>query len=137
MPVAPLAPQTTSPAARIDTIAVAWGGLVASVGLMAGAGRDWPLRLTAAGLAFAVGGFLAGVRAPGRRAAHAAGAWALAYVLDAAFVALARIIDALGGPDAPALVPGSAGDWLVAALWALVLSLAGGLTARALLRPPG
>ncbi|WP_217914167.1 hypothetical protein [Miltoncostaea marina] len=135
--MAPLAPHPTSPAARIEPIAVAWGGLVASIGLMAGAGRDWPLRLAAAALAFGLGGFLAGMRAPGRRAAHAAGAWAAAYLLDAVFVALARVIDALGGPDAPALVPGSAGDWAVAALWALALALAGGLAARSLLRPPG
>lgn len=122
---------------RIDAIAVAWGGLVGSVGLMAGASRDWPVRLGAAALSFGLGGFLAGVRAAARRPAHAAGAWAVAYLIHACFVALASVIDALGGPAAPALVAGSGGQWLYALGWAFLLALAGGLVANAWLRPAG
>lgn len=132
--VVPLAPRPTT---RIDPIPVAWGGLVAAIGLLAGAGRDWPLRLGAAALAFGIGGFLAGVRASARRPAHALLAAVAAYAGHAAFVAVARIMDALGAPDAPALAPGSGRDWLVGAAWALAFALAGGLLAHAWLSPAG
>ena len=122
---------------RLDLVAAAWGGLVASVGLMAGAGRDWPARLAAAALSFGIGGFLAGVRAAARRPAHALAAAAVGYVIHACFVGLARIIDAMGGPEAPALVPGGGGDWLVAAGWAFAFALLGGLIAGSWLRPAG
>lgn len=121
--------------ARIDAIAVAWGGLVASIGLLAGAGRDWPIRLAAAGVSFAVGGFLAGVRAPGRRRAHAVGAWIVAYGIHTCFVALAWVIDTVGGPPAPPLLAGSGVQWLYALGWAFLLALAGGMIADSLLRP--
>lgn len=130
--VAPLVPR---PAPRIDPIPVAWGGLVASVGLMSGSARDWPARLAIAIVAFGVGGFLAGVRAADRRPLHAVAAGLTGYVIHAAFVAIARVIDAIGGPDAPALAPGSGRDWLVAAGVALALALVGGLIADAWLRP--
>lgn len=130
--VAPLAPR---PAARIDPIPIAWGGLVAAIGLMAGAGRDWPVRLAVAAATFGLGGFLAGVRAASRRPAHAVWAAFAAYVIHACFVAIAWIIDHLGGPDAPALVPGGGRDWLVAAGWAFAAALIGGLIANAWLRP--
>jgi hypothetical protein len=120
---------------RLDPIPVAWGGLIASIGLMAGSSRDWPARLALAGLSFGLGGFLAGVRAADRRPLHAAAAAVAAYALDAAFVAIARAIDALGGPEAPALVPGTGRDWLVAAGVAAAAALAGGLLANAWLRP--
>ena len=130
--VAPLVPR---PVSRIDPIPVAWGGLVASIGLMAGAERDWPVRLALVAVSFGVGGFLAGVRAADRRPLHAAAAAVAGYVIHAAFVGIARVIDALGCPDAPALVPGTGRDWLVAAGFALACALAGGLVANAWLRP--
>jgi hypothetical protein len=104
---------------------------------MAGAGRDWPLRLAAAAVTFAVGGFLAGVRASSRRVAHAVGAWLAGYAMHAAFVAIARVIEASGGREAPALLPGTGRDWLLAAAWALAFALAGGLAANTWLRPVG
>lgn len=122
---------------RLDLIAVVWGGLAASIGLMAGAGREWPARLGIAAVSFAVGGFLAGVRAAGRRIAHAVGAWVAAYAIHACFVALARLIDAFGGPDAPPLVAGSGEQWLYALAWAFLMALAGGLVANSWLRPAG
>jgi len=121
--------------ARLDLMAVVWGGLAASVGLMAGAGRDWPARLAAAALSFGIGGFLAGVRAAGRRIAHAIGAWVAGYAIHACFIALATAIDALGGPDAPSLVAGSGTQWLYACGWAFLWALAGGLVANSWLRP--
>jgi hypothetical protein len=133
----PLAPRTAPARARIDLIAATWGGLVASIGLMAGAGRDWPARLTAAALSFGLGGFLAGVRAAARRLSHAVVAWLAAYLVHACFIGLARIIDGAGGPEAPALVAGDGADWLVAAGWALVFALLGGALANSWLRPAG
>jgi hypothetical protein len=135
--VAPLSPRRSNVAERLDLIAAAWGGLVASIGLMAGAGRDWPARLTAAALSFGLGGFLAGVRAAARRPLHAVAAWLAAYVIHACFVLLARIIEGLGGPDAPELVAGGGRDWLIAALWALAFALLGGTLANTWLRPAG
>ena len=133
--MAPLSRRRSDVAARFDLIAAAWGGVVASIGLMAGSGRDWPARLTAAALSFGLGGFLAGVRAAARRPAHAAAAWVAAYVIHACFVLLARVIDRLGGPDAPDLVAGGGRDWVLAALWALAWALLGGVVANTWLRP--
>jgi hypothetical protein len=120
---------------RLDPIPVAWGGLIAAIGLMAGSARDWPVRLALAAVSFGVGGFLAGVRAADRRPLHAVAAAVAGYALYAAFVAIARGIDALGGPDAPPLVPGTGRDWLVAAGFATACALIGGLVANAWLRP--
>ncbi|MGE0026592.1 MAG: hypothetical protein AB7O78_17420 [Thermoleophilia bacterium] len=135
--MASLPPRRSSAAARLDPIPVAWGGLVASIGLMAGAGRDWPLRLVASAVSFGLGGFLAGVRAAGRRPAHAIGAWIAGYAIHAVFVAIARTIEAFGGREAPALVAGAGRDWLVAAVWAFAFALLGGLVANSWLRPAG
>lgn len=135
--MAPLSPRRANVAERPDLIAAAWGGLVASIGLMAGAGRDWPARLTAAALSFGLGGFLAGVRAAARRLFHAFAAWVAAYVIHACFVLLALVIERLGGPDAPDLVAGGRRDWLIAALWALAFALLGGIIANSWLRPAG
>jgi hypothetical protein len=133
--MARVVPLTPRPTARIDPIPVAWGGLVASIGLMAGAGRDWPVRLAAAALSFWLGGFLAGVRASSRRPAHALAAAVAGYVIHACFIALAHLIDALGGPEAPALVPGGGRVWAIAAAWALAFALIGGMIANTWLRP--
>lgn len=122
---------------RLDMIAVVWGGLAASVGLMAGADRAWPARLGAAALSFGIGGFLAGVRAAGRRIAHAIGAWLAGYAIHACFIALATVISAVGGPGAPPLLAGSGSQWLYALGWAFLLALAGGLVANSWLRPAG
>jgi hypothetical protein len=122
---------------RFDWVAVGWGGLAASVGLLVGSGRDWAIRLTIAAAAFAIGGLLAGVRATSARRLHAFAAAVAGYVIYAAFVALAGVIDAFGGPAAPALVRGGAGRWGLAAAWALCFALMGGAIAGALLRPAG
>ena len=134
--VSGLTPRRRAPS-RLDPIAAAWGGLVAAVGLMVGAERDWPLRLTAAALAFCLGGFLAGVRASARRPAHALAAAVMGYLLHAVYVALARIVDAFAGPDPPALAPDSTRAWALAAVWALIFALIGGLIANSWLRPAG
>jgi hypothetical protein len=133
--VAALISRPAGVTARLDLIAVVWGGLAASIGLMAGAGRDWPARLAAAALSFGIGGFLAGVRAAGRRIAHAIGAWVAGYAIHAGFILLATVIDVGGGPDAPPLVAGSGSQWLYALGWAFLLALAGGLMANSWLRP--
>lgn len=120
---------------RLDPIAATWGGLVGSIGLMVGAQRDWPLRLTTAAAAFLVGGFLAGVRASDRRVVHALVAVVIAYLLHLTFVAAARVMDVLGGPPAPDAIPDGVGAWLVGALWAAVFAAVGGALASSWLRP--
>ncbi len=120
---------------RIDPIAATWGGLAGAIGLMVGGGRDWPLRLLTAAVAFGIGGFLAGVRAAGRRVAHGVAAWAAAYIIHAAFILVAAIIDVLGGPAAPALMPGGGRAWLIAAGWALIWALAGAILVNRWLLP--
>ncbi len=132
--VVPLAPR---PPARIDPIPVAWGALVASVGLMAGGGRDMPVRLAAVVLSFGLAGFLAGVRAISRRPRHALVAGVAAYAVHACFIAVTFVIDALGGPGSPPLVPGTGGEWATVAITALASALAGGLLANAWLSPAG
>jgi hypothetical protein len=123
--------------ARIDPIAAAWGGLAGSIGLMAGSGRDWPARLVITAVAFGIGGFLAGVRAMGRRLAHGVASWVAAYAIHAAFILLASIVDILGGRDAPEIAPGGASAWAVAAGWALLWSLAGAMLVNRWLAPAG
>jgi hypothetical protein len=134
--VSGLTPRRRAPS-RLDPIAATWGGLVAAVGLMVGAERDWPLRLTATALAFGLGGFLAGVRASARRPAHALAAAVMGYLLHALYVALARVLDVFAGPDPPALAAESTRDWATGAGWALVFALIGGLIANSWLRPAG
>ena len=133
--MAALTSRGTGVTTRLDPIPVVWGGLAASVGLMAGAGRDWPARLAAAALSFGIGGFLAGVRAAGRRIAHAIGAWIAGYAIHACFIALATVIDAFGGHEAPPLVAGTGAQWLYALGWAFLMALIGGLVANSWLRP--
>lgn len=133
MPFSPRSTGTTP----IDPIAAAWGGLAGAIGLMAGAGRDWPARLAIAAAAFLLAGFLAGVRAAGRRTAHAVAAWLAGYAIHAAFVVLATAIDAAGGPDAPALAPGGGRSWLLAAAWALGFALVGAVIVNHWLTPRG
>lgn len=124
------------PPAGLEPISPAWGGLVASIGLMVGTGRDLPLRLTFVALAFLIGGFLAGVRASARRPAHALAAVAVAYLLHAGFVVAARAIDAIGGPGPPALV-GDGRGWALAAVVALAAAASGGALVGSWLRPAG
>lgn len=119
----------------VDLIAAAWGGLVASVGLMVGADRDWPLRLGLVALTFFIGGFLSGVRARSRRRLHGVVAALLGYVVFAAFVALAGIISTGVDRDPPDPLRGGVGPTLLAVLWALAFALAGASIAERWLRP--
>ncbi len=89
----------------MDLIGASWGGLVASVGLLAGSGRDLPVRLGALAVAFAVGGFISGARARDKRVRHAAVAFVMAFVIYAAFIGLAHVIHRAGGSAPPELVP--------------------------------
>ncbi len=124
-------------ASRLDPIAAAWGGLVGAIGLMTGSRRELAVRLLIVGAAFALGGFLAGVRTIGRRAAHAAAAWGVALGLYVAFVVMSAIADILGGPDPPSVKPGGWGATLLTAAVGLLAALAGGAVANSWLRPGG
>lgn len=124
-------------ASRLDPIAAAWGGLVGAIGLMTGSRRELAARLVITCAAFAVGGFLAGVRTIDRRAAHAVASWIAGHALWVAFVVLAALADVLGGPDPPSLIPGGSSNTLLAVLAALASALAGGWVANSWLRPTG
>ncbi|MEQ8833721.1 MAG: hypothetical protein RIB67_04670 [Miltoncostaeaceae bacterium] len=136
MAVVPFSPRSAA-AAKIDPIAATWGGLAGAIGLMVGAGRDWPARLLALAIAFGLAGFLAGVRAMGRRIAHGFAAFAVAYAIHAAFIALANVIDMFGGPVAPALLAGGGSAWLRALGASLAFALIGAVLANRWLAPPG
>jgi len=124
-------------ASRLDPIAAAWGGLVGAVGLMAGSGRELATRLAIVVLVFAIGGFLAGVRAISRRLAHAAAACVLAYGLYVVFVIVASLADLVGGRDRPSLIPGGWSASGAALVAAVVAAMAGGAIANSWLRPAG
>jgi hypothetical protein len=118
-------------------MAVGWGGLFAALGLLIGAGwSTWP-RLVLVCVTFAVGGFLAGVRAETIRPLHSALAAAAAYAFHAVYVALSHLIALLGGPEGPRIAPGPNREWGLTALAALVAAMAGGVFAGMWLRPRG
>jgi peptidoglycan/LPS O-acetylase OafA/YrhL len=119
----------------IDLIAAAWGGLVASVGLMLGADRDWPLRLGLAAVFFLVGGFLSGVRARSRRRLHGLVAAALGYVVFAVFVALAGIVSTAVDRNVPDPLRGGLVPTALAAACAVAFALIGASLAERWLRP--
>jgi hypothetical protein len=118
-------------------MAVGWGGLVCAIGLIAGTGRGDVALVVAVAVAFGVGGFLAGVRATDLRPLHAVLAGLAAIAFHAAFVVLASLADALGGPEAPGFLPGSNARWGIALLVGLAAAAAGGITAAMWLRPQG
>lgn len=122
-------------ATRLDPIAAAWGGLVGAIGLLSGSGRELPARVLIVLVAFAVGGFLAGVRAIARRQAHALAAVVVAYGLGAAFVVVAAVADLLGGPNPPSFIPHGPRDSAVAAVAAVAAAFVGGAVANRWLRP--
>lgn len=131
MPFSPRSKTT----ARIDPIAAGWGGLVGAIGLMVSADRGWFLQGALLAVAFLVGGYLAGVRAGGRRVAHGAASWVAAHLLHVAFIAAAAVIDLFGGPDPPALAPDGGNAWLYAAGWTLAWALLGAYGAQRSLTP--
>lgn len=116
-------------------MAVGWGGLIAAIGLLAGAERGDITRVVAVVVAFLVGGFLAGVRAEVLRPLHAALAAIAAYAFHAVFVVVGHLASVIGGASSPSFVPGSTRTWLLTALLGLVAALAGGAVAMIWLRP--
>ncbi len=128
--------RVRSGAQRLDLIAASWGGLIGSIGLMVAGGRDWPLRLGVTAAAFLIGGIVASARVGRGIVRHSMAMVVAAYVIHAAFVALAAIIDRSGGPGAPELVPnGDGGDWIIVLGWSLGFALAGGGLAKLMTRP--
>jgi hypothetical protein len=120
---------------RLDMVAVGWGGLVASIGLMVGNGRELAVRLLVAAALFLLGGFLAGVRASLRRPLHAAVAGLVAHAIFAVYVALASAIAPFVDPQAPELFAGGAARTGAVALWGVAFATLGGLLAGSWLRP--
>ncbi|MCU0308678.1 MAG: hypothetical protein MUE51_13105 [Thermoleophilia bacterium] len=116
-------------------MAVGWGGLAGAVGLMCATGRDWPVRLAIVAAGFAAAGLLAALRAPGRRALHAAGAWVAGWLIFGLWVALTALADALGGPGRADLVQGTDRQAVILAAWGLAFALLGAGVAWRWLRP--
>lgn len=116
-------------------VAVGWGGLVASVGLMAAGGRELAVRLLVAAAFFLLGGFLAGVRSSQRRALHAVASALCALVIFAVWVGLASAIAPFVDPDAPELLAGGAGRTGFVVLWSMAFAALGGMLAGSWLRP--
>jgi len=116
-------------------MAVGWGGLIAAVGLLIAAERGSTVRIAALVVAFALGGFLAGVRAEELRLLHAAVAAVAAYAFYGLFVLIGHLVDFLSGPASPSFMPGDNGEWGIAAAAALVAAMAGGFVASVRLRP--
>lgn len=116
-------------------MAVGWGGLIAAIGLLLGAERSDVSRGVAVGIAFLIGGFLAGVRAEEFRPMHAVLAAFAAYAFHALFVVVGHVAAFLGGPSAPGFIPGSTRSWLLTALMGVLLAGVGGTVATAWLRP--
>jgi len=122
----------------MDLIGASWGGVVASIGLLAGSGRDLPVRLGALALAFVVGGFIGGARARGKRLRHVAVAFVVAYVIYAVFIGLAHVIHRVGGPTPPELVPTDDDQQaLMAVGWSAAFMLIGAGVAASMLRGRG
>lgn len=116
-------------------MAVGWGGLIAAIGLLAGAERGDITRTTAVVAAFLLGGFLAGVRAEVLRPMHSLVAAFAAYAFHAVFVVFGQLASVFGGPSAPGFVPGPTRTWLLTALLGVAAAIAGGLLASTWLRP--
>ncbi len=127
-------PQTAK-TRPIEALAIGWGGLFASIGLLIAAEWDPIPRAVAVAVTLGVGGFLAAVRAEERRALHSAAAAVAAYGFHAVFVLLGHGVALLGGPDAPHWAPGENRQWGYTALTALVAALVGGFLASTWLRP--
>jgi hypothetical protein len=122
---------------RIEPMAVGWGGLVASIGLLAGAERSTVTRLVIIVVTFAFGGFLAGVRAEELRAVHGIFAAIAAYLFYGLFVVVGHVVDFAGGPDAPEFMPGPNREWWIAAAVGMGAAFVGAAVAAAWLRPQG
>lgn len=120
---------------RLEGMAVGWGGLIASIGLLVGAGRGDLTRAVAVAAAFMLGGFLAGVRAEVLRPLHAALAAVAAYAFHAVFVVFGHLASVLGGPSSPSFVPGATRTWVLTAFLGLVAAMIGGGIATTWLRP--
>jgi len=118
-------------------VAVGWGGLVASIGLMVAGDRDLSVRLVTVAAAFVLGGFLAGVRATVARPLHGIVAGVAGHAIYVVFVGLASAIAVVADPEPPELLPGGAARTGAVALWALAFAVLGGLLAGSWLRPAG
>lgn len=122
---------------RLDPIAAGWGGLTVAIGLLAGSPRDLAQRIAIVCVLSLVGGFLAGVRAIGRRTAHAVAAWTVGVGMFAAFVLATALVDLFGGPHHARIAPDGLGRSGVVLGLSLVAALGGGTLASSWLRPGG
>ncbi len=122
---------------RLEPMAVGWGGLVASIGLLVGAERSNVTRGIILALTFVFGGFLAGIRAEDLRPVHGILAAIAGYAFYSLFVVVGHLVDVAGGPAAPDFMPGTNRDWWLSAAIGAGAALVGAVLAGAWLRPQG
>ncbi|MDH3228021.1 MAG: hypothetical protein OEM67_13170 [Thermoleophilia bacterium] len=92
--------RRTSAGTRFETVAAAWGGLVPAIALIATSTQPEVLRLVIAMVAFAIGGFLCGIRATNRRAAHGVVAALIGVGIYVAFIGVTHVASWVGiGPE--------------------------------------
>ncbi len=111
-------------------MAVGWGGLIGTIGLVASSGSALWVRAAAVIGAFLVGGFLSGVRTLDRRALNAVAAWVFGWLLWGVIWVVLAIVAALGGPADPEFAPGTGGAALLIAAGSLLAAVVGGLAAE-------
>lgn len=122
---------------RLDPVAAGWGGLTVGIGLLVGTPREIAQRVVVVCVLGVLGGFLAGVRAIGRRPAHAVAAWVAGVGFFAAFVLVTWLVDLFGGPDHAHLIPDGPVRSAVVLALSLLAALGGGTLANSWLRPGG
>lgn len=101
-----------------------------AIGLMIGVPLDPEARYVVVAVAFLVGGFVAGARAPGSRLLHSLIAVVLGYIVFAVFIGIANVISEAGGPDAPEFASSGPRSGVIAAITAVLAAVAGGLAAK-------
>lgn len=123
---------------RLEPLAIAWGAMLPWIALVALAAQPSAVRLAVGTVAFAAGGYLAGVRASGARPLHGALAGPAAFLLYAAFAVLTDVAHRLGAAADPLSVAPSGGrDLLIALLVGTVVAAAGAHLAALRLRRGG
>jgi hypothetical protein len=110
-------------------MAVGWGGLVGTIGLVASAGSPLWVRALVIPVAFLVGGFLSGVRTLDHRPLNATAAWVAGWLLWAFICLVLAVVSALGGPDDPEFAPGGDAASLGTAAASLLAAVVGALAA--------
>lgn len=122
---------------RMEWMAIAWGGVIAGIGLIVAADDPGPVRVGVAIVLFGLAGFLAGVRAEDRRLLHAILGAVVAVAFLCLFVLATWAVQAFGGPGRAGFIPGGRDGWRWHPAAFLAAAVVGGAFATYRLRPQG